>query len=68
MYKYLMFCIRRSRPLTSAVLKSDRGVTAIEYGLITLLIVVPIIGLLVGMGGHLNTIFTHVNNGFSLAS
>ncbi len=68
MYKYLMFCIKRNRPRIGAFLASDRGVTAIEYGLITLLIAVPIIGLLVGMGGHLTTIFTHVNNGFSHAS
>ena len=65
MYKHLIFCIKRNQPFIGAFLKSDRGVTAIEYGLIALLIAVPIIGLLVGIGGHLLTFFTNVNHGFT---
>lgn len=47
---------------------SDRGVTAIEYALIALLIAVPIVGAVFAVGGQLTTIFTHVKNGFPSAS
>ncbi|MGC8531402.1 MAG: Flp family type IVb pilin [Acidiphilium sp.] len=42
--------------------------TAIEYALIALLIAIPIVGVLFAVGGQLNTIFSHVNNGFKAGS
>jgi pilus assembly protein Flp/PilA len=39
----------------------QRGVTAIEYGLIAALIAVAIIGILTAVGGSLNNVFSAVN-------
>jgi pilus assembly protein Flp/PilA len=43
-------------------IKSERGVTAIEYGLIASLIAVAIIGALSLLGTNLNDVFTSVSN------
>ena len=43
-------------------LKSEEGVTAIEYGLIAALIAVAIIVGATATGGGLNTLFTNVGN------
>jgi Flp pilus assembly pilin Flp len=68
MYKYF-FCASRLVQQTGGFLrKADRGVTAIEYALIALLIAIPIVGVVFAIGGQLTTIFTHVNNGFPSAS
>jgi pilus assembly protein Flp/PilA len=40
--------------------KSEDGVTAIEYGLIAALIAVAIIGAVTSVGGKLTTLFTSV--------
>ena len=41
------------------------GATAIEYGLIAMLISVAVIGVLQGVGSNLTTTFTSVNNALS---
>lgn len=45
----------------------QRGVTAIEYGLIAALIAVAIIGILTAVGGSLTNVFGSVNNGLGKA-
>jgi pilus assembly protein Flp/PilA len=46
----------------AAAKDDERGVTAIEYGLIAALIAVVIIGAVTAVGGALNTVFTNVAN------
>lgn len=41
---------------------AEEGVTAIEYGLIAGAIVVVIIGIIFGIGGDINTIFSDVRD------
>lgn len=43
-------------------IKSERGVTAVEYGLIASLIAIAIIGGLSLLGTNLNDVFTSVGN------
>ena len=43
----------------------ESGATAVEYGLITMLISVAIITILGGVGSSLFTTFTAVNNGLA---
>ena len=45
--------------------KDESGATAIEYGLIAMLISVAVIGVLQGVGSNLGTTFTSVNNALS---
>ena len=45
--------------------KDESGATAIEYGLIAMLISVAVIGVLKGVGSNLTTTFTSVNNALS---
>ena len=45
--------------------KDESGATAIEYGLIAMLISVAVIGVLQGVGSNLTTTFTSVNNALS---
>jgi len=45
--------------------KDESGVTAIEYGLIAVLIAMVIIASLQLVGGSLNTVFTNVANGLT---
>ncbi|HQT89219.1 MAG TPA: Flp family type IVb pilin [Acidiphilium sp.] len=68
MYKYILVASRFRLRISELLRNSDRGVTAIEYALIALLIAIPIVGAVFAVGGQLTTIFTHVNNGFSSAS
>lgn len=46
-------------------MKDEAGATAIEYGLIAMLISVAIIGILGGVGTKLKATFTSVNTGLS---
>ncbi len=48
--------------------KSEKGATAIEYGLIAALIAVAIITILGNVGTQLNTTFTTINSGLSGAN
>ncbi len=48
-------------------LDSDRGVTAIEYGLIAALIVVGIITGLTTIGTNLSTVFTNIGTSLTTA-
>lgn len=48
--------------------KDDRGVTAIEYGLIAALIAVAIIGILSQVGTSLTNVFTTVQTGLGNAT
>jgi pilus assembly protein Flp/PilA len=68
MYKFSGYTLQLSQRAGKFLGKTDRGVTAIEYALIALLIAIPIIGGLFAIGGQLNTIFSHVNNGFTAGS
>ena len=43
------------------IMKSDKGATAIEYGLIAALIAVAAITAMQGLGSSLNTTFTNVS-------
>ena len=43
-----------------AALRSDRGATAVEYGLMVALIAMVIIGAVTTLGGNLKTLFTDV--------
>lgn len=47
--------------LFSRFLKDERGVTAIEYGLLASLIAVAIITTVTGIGTNLNTKFTSIS-------
>jgi pilus assembly protein Flp/PilA len=44
------------------LIKSVKGATAIEYGLIAALIAVAAIGAMQGVGGKLNSTFNNVSN------
>jgi pilus assembly protein Flp/PilA len=48
--------------------KDESGATAIEYGLIAMLVSVTIIGILKSVGTSLNTVFTNVNGGLTGAA
>lgn len=41
-------------------LASEKGATAVEYGLMVALIAVAIIGTVTALGGQLNTLFTQI--------
>ena len=45
--------------------KDESGATAIEYGLIAMLISVAIIAILRSIGGNLNLVFSNVNAGLA---
>jgi pilus assembly protein Flp/PilA len=47
------------------LIKSNKGATAIEYGLIAALIAVAAIGAMTSLGGKLKTTFNSVGNGLS---
>lgn len=47
--------------------KSDKGATAIEYGLIAALIAVAAIGAMTTLGGSLKNTFNNVSNGLQTA-
>ena len=48
--------------LVARFVKDESGATAIEYGLIAMLISVAVIAILGAIGTSLNTTFTAVNN------
>ncbi|MET4144914.1 Flp family type IVb pilin [Arthrobacter sp. UYCo732] len=45
-------------------LASEKGATAVEYGLMVALIAVAIIGTVTALGGGLNQLFTNIRNSF----
>lgn len=45
--------------------RDEAGATAIEYGLIAMLISVAIIGILTAVGGNLRATFTQINTALS---
>ena len=45
-----------------AMVKSERGATAVEYGLLVALIAAVIVGAVAILGGKVNNAFTTVNN------
>jgi pilus assembly protein Flp/PilA len=49
-------------------LRDENGATAIEYGLIAMLVSVTIIGILKSVGTSLNKVFTNVNGGLTGAA
>ena len=51
--------------LVARFVKDESGATAIEYGLIAMLISVAVITILGQIGTNLNTTFSKVNNAFS---
>ncbi|MEQ1614223.1 MAG: Flp family type IVb pilin [Hyphomicrobiaceae bacterium] len=51
--------------LVARFVKDESGATAIEYGLIAMLISVAIITVLTSVGTNLNTTFTKVNSALS---
>lgn len=46
----------------AAQLRSDRGATAVEYGLMVALIAIVIIAAVTTLGGNLKTMFENVGN------
>jgi len=48
--------------------KSEKGATAIEYGLIAALIAVAVIGAMTTLGGELNTTFTTIQGKLATAN
>ena len=46
-------------------IRSQKGVTMIEYALIAALVAVVVIGALTALGGNLTTIFTNVSTALS---
>lgn len=50
-----------TKALTFLNAKNEKGVTAVEYGMLAALIVLAIIGVISTLGGNLNTVFTNVN-------
>lgn len=68
MYNFFGYIPQLSRCAGKFLRRTDRGVTAIEYALIALLIAIPIVGVLFAVGGQLTTIFTNVKNGFPVGS
>ena len=55
-----MRMIRSMAPALKRFLRDERGVTAIEYGLIAALIAVGIILTVTGVGTSLNAVFTEI--------
>jgi pilus assembly protein Flp/PilA len=51
--------------LVARFVKDESGATAIEYGLIAMLISVAVIAILGAIGTNLNTTFTSVNTALS---
>jgi pilus assembly protein Flp/PilA len=51
--------------LVARFVKDESGATAIEYGLIAMLISVAVIGILGAVGTNLTSTFTSVNNALS---
>lgn len=47
--------------LTGRVTKSERGATAVEYGIMVALIAVVVIGAVTAIGTNLNTMFNTVS-------
>jgi len=47
-------------------LKDDKGQGMVEYGLIIALIAIAVITVLTAMGGHLNNLFTRVNDSLTI--
>jgi len=45
-----------------STLRSEKGATAVEYGLMVALIAVVIIVAVTALGGNLSTLFTNVGN------
>ena len=50
------------RDWTRDKMREDRGVTAVEYGLMVAAIAVAIIIIVFALGGHLNKLFGKVND------
>ena len=48
-------------------LESEKGATAVEYGLMVALIAVAIIGTVTALGGGLNQLFTQIRGSFPAA-
>jgi len=44
-----------------ALTRNDRGATAVEYGLLVALIAAVIVGVVVTLGGQINSAFTSVS-------
>jgi pilus assembly protein Flp/PilA len=49
----------------AAALRSDRGATAVEYGLMVALIALAIIGVVTLLGGQLSALFQQVSDGIA---
>jgi pilus assembly protein Flp/PilA len=49
-------------------LESEKGATAVEYGLMVALIAVAIIGTVTALGGGLNQLFTQIRGSFPPAA
>jgi Flp pilus assembly pilin Flp len=50
------------RAVVTSHIKSERGATAVEYGLLVGLIAVVIVGAVLALGGKLNSLFTSVGD------
>ncbi len=51
--------------LTGLLNRDDKGATAVEYGLLVALIAAVIIGVVMALGSHLQSIFSGVNSSLS---
>jgi pilus assembly protein Flp/PilA len=58
----LTFLAHLQNLLDRSLRHDDRGVTAVEYGLIVFFIALIIIGAVTVLGTNLNTIFTNIGN------
>lgn len=62
MFLALTALIRDLPRLVAARVESERGATAVEYGLMVALIAVVIVGIVAALGGSLNDTFTTTND------
>ena len=61
----LRFFVSASNSLATTLRRDDRGVTAVEYGLLVALIAGVIITIVATLGGDIAKAFSTVANGFS---
>jgi pilus assembly protein Flp/PilA len=65
----MLFLLRQMFQFTSSFIRtrmrSERGATAVEYGLLVALIAVVIVGAVFALGGNINDMFGKANDGIT---
>jgi pilus assembly protein Flp/PilA len=58
----LSYFVYATSVLTDRLRRDDRGATMVEYGLMLALIAAVCVVIIGAIGGHLNTMFTNIDN------